>query len=251
MDSQAKVLETVKITKYFGGLRALNNVNISLEEGELRGIIGPNGAGKTTLFNAITGEFKPTSGEVFLKGEDITGLPPSVVCQKGLSRTFQLIRIFQEMNVYESIWVGVNSREKRPWKPFTHADRLQDVSRETLEICKFVGLEEKMDELAVNLSYGDQKVLEISMALSTKPSVLLLDEPTQGVSPKEAESIIEVIEHLSKTTTIVLIEHSMDVVLRLCDTLTVLNEGTVVAEGAPNEIRNNEEVQRIYLGELN
>ncbi|MGA2465051.1 MAG: ABC transporter ATP-binding protein [Thermodesulfobacteriota bacterium] len=248
--SENKLLETVSVTIRFGGLIALDNVTYSVQEGEVRGIIGPNGAGKTTLFNVITGELKPTSGKIFLRGEEITHFIPHIICQKGLSRTFQLTFIFPEMTVYESIWVGVNSRARRPWNPFILAHHATDLSQKAREICHLVGLEEKMNEFASNLSYGDQKILEIAMALSTQPSLLLLDEPTQGVSPREVDHIIEVIEKLSKKMTIILIEHSMDVVLRLCHIITVLNEGRLVAEGPPDEISKNEEVQRIYLGEI-
>lgn len=250
MAQNRHLLEIVDVTKQFGGLTALDRVSNSIDEGGIRGIIGPNGAGKTTLFNVITGELTPTLGRILLKGEDITGFPPHVICQKGLSRTFQLTFIFPEMTLYDCVWVGVHSREVHPWNLFfSRADRLREPSEKTLEICRLVGLEEKTGELASNLSYGDQKILEIAMALSTQPSLLLLDEPTQGVSPKEADSIVEVIERLSKTMTIVLIEHSIDVVLRLCDIITVLNFGKVIAQGPPDEISRNEEVQRVYLGE--
>jgi branched-chain amino acid transport system ATP-binding protein len=251
MASGNKLLETVSVTMRFGGLTALDNVTYSIQEGEVRGIIGPNGAGKTTLFNVITGELKPTSGKIFLRGKDITRFTPHLICQEGLSRTFQLTFIFPEMTVYDSIWVGVNSRARRPWNPVILAHQAADLSQKAQEICHLVGLDEKMNELASNLSYGDQKILEIAMALSTQPSILLLDEPTQGVSPKETDNISEVIEKLSKKMTIILIEHSMDVVLRLCNIITVLNEGRVVAEGSPDEISKNEEVQRVYLGEIN
>ncbi len=251
MASGNKLLETVSVTMRFGGLTALDNVTYSIQEGEVRGIIGPNGAGKTTLFNVITGELKPTSGKIFLRGKDITRFTPHLICQEGLSRTFQLTFIFPEMTVYDSIWVGVNSRARRPWNPIILAHHATNLSQKAQEICHLVGLDEKMNELASNLSYGDQKILEIAMALSTQPSILLLDEPTQGVSPKETDNISEVIEKLSKKMTIILIEHSMDVVLRLCNIITVLNEGRVVAEGSPDEISKNEEVQRVYLGEIN
>ncbi|HYA90753.1 MAG TPA: ABC transporter ATP-binding protein [Thermodesulfobacteriota bacterium] len=249
MNGGNKILETVSVTMRFGGLTALDGVTYSIREGEVRGIIGPNGAGKTTLFNVITGELKPTSGKIFLRGKEISSLPPHAICQEGLGRTFQLTFIFPEMTVYDSIWVGVNSRARRPWNPFILAHQVDDFSQKTKEICHLVGLEEKMNELASNLSYGDQKILEIAMALSTRPSILLLDEPTQGVSPQETDNIAAVIEKLSKRITIILIEHSMDVVLRLCSSITVLNEGRVVAEGSPKEISKNEEVQRVYLGE--
>jgi branched-chain amino acid transport system ATP-binding protein len=244
------VLQTIEVTKRFGGLTALDRVNYSVREGEIRGIIGPNGAGKTTFFNVVTGELEPTAGKIFLRGEDITGLSPHLICRKGLGRTFQLTFIFPEMTVYESIWVGVNSRVKRPWNPILPAERVTQNSRATLEIGELVGLGNKMDDLASNLSYGDQKVLEIAMALSTQPLVLLLDEPTQGVSPQEADHIVQVIQRLSGNMTILLIEHSMDVILRICHRITVLGEGKVIAEGNPEEINKNEEVQRIYLGEV-
>ena len=249
MVSQAPILHLDGVTKNFGGLQALKDVNLRIEAGDLRGIIGPNGAGKTTLFNVVTGEFKPSAGKVFLRGEDISGLPPYAICRKGLSRTFQLTRIFPEMTVYDSIWAGANSKAKHPWNPVSRAHRLEHIERETLEICKLIGLEEKKDELAVNLSYGDQKVLEMAMALSTKPSVLLLDEPTQGVGGKEVDTIVEVVKKLSEKMTIVLIEHTIDVVMQLCRTVTVLTEGQVFAEGTPEEISANREVQRVYLGE--
>jgi len=250
MVQQRALLETVNVTKRFGGLTALDDVNYSVRAGEVRGIIGPNGAGKTTFFNVITGDLKPTSGRIFIKGEDVTDLPPYLICQKGLSRTFQLTFIFPEMTVYDSIWVGINSRAKAPWNPMIPAKRVRSISQKVEEICELMGLSGKMNESATNLSYGDQKILEIAMALSTDPAILLLDEPTQGVSPKETDAISEVIEKLSKRMTIVLIEHSMDVVLRLCHLITVLSEGRVIAEGSPEEVSKNEEVQRIYLGEI-
>ena len=249
MVPQAPILHLDGVTKNFGGLQALKDVNLRIEEGDLRGIIGPNGAGKTTLFTVVTGEFKPSAGKVYLRGENISGLPPYAICRKGLSRTFQLTRIFPEMTVYDSIWAGANSKARHPWNPVSRAHRLEHIERETLEICKLIGLEEKKDELAVNLSYGDQKVLEMAMALSTKPSVLLLDEPTQGVGGKEVDTIVEVVKKLSEKMTIVLIEHTIDVVMQLCRTVTVLTEGQVFAEGTPEEISANKEVQRVYLGE--
>lgn len=242
------LLEVKGLTKRFGGLVALNDVNLTINEGETHGIIGPNGAGKTTLFNVITGEFKPTTGTVVIKGDDITRLTPNTICKKGVSRTFQLTRIFPDLTVYESIWLGSNTRTKFPWDPFSRADHLEEVAEKTFAICQMVGLHDKKDTLAVNLSYGDQKVLEIAMALGIEPSILFLDEPTQGVSPKETEMIIEVVEQLSNKMTIVLIEHSIDVVLRLCNVVTVLSSGEVIANGTPQEIKDNAEVQRVYLG---
>ena len=250
MVEQRVLLETVSVTKRFGGLTALDDVSYLVKTGEIRGIIGPNGAGKTTFFNAITGEVKPTSGRIFVRTEDVTGLPPYMICQKGLSRTFQLTLIFPEMTVYDGIWAGSNSRAKVPWNPVIPARRIRPICQKVEEICDLMGLSDKMNEPTINLSYGDQKILEIAMALSTDPAILLLDEPTQGVSPKETEAISEVIEKLSKRMTIVLIEHSMDFILRLCQIITVFNEGKVIAEGPPEEISKSREIQRIYLGEV-
>jgi branched-chain amino acid transport system ATP-binding protein len=244
------LLQTSRITKRFGGLLALDDVNYAVREGEVRGIMGPNGAGKTTFFNIITGELKPTSGRIDFRGEEITYLPPHRICQKGLSRTFQLTFVFPEMSVYDCVWVGVNARSKHPWRPFTRSKGLQELAEKTLEICELVGLSDRVHELATNLAYGEQKVLEMAMALSTEPAILLLDEPTQGVSPKETEDISKVIQRLSERMTIVLIEHSMDVVLQLCHQITVLSEGRVVVDGPPEQISKNEEVQRIYLGDI-
>jgi branched-chain amino acid transport system ATP-binding protein len=243
------ILELSGVTKNFGGLQALKDVHLRIEEGDVRGIIGPNGAGKTTLFDVITGEITPSGGKIFLGGEDISGLPPHVICRKGLSRTFQLTKTFPQMTIYDSIWVGANSKSPRPWAPVSRTGHAERIHQETMAICRLVGIEAKKDELAAGLSYGDQKVLEIAMALSTKPSVLLLDEPTQGVGPGEVDTILEVVRKLSARMTVVLIEHTIEVVMKLCRRVTVLHQGQVLAEGTPEEIRGNREVQRIYLGE--
>jgi len=242
------ILETKDLTKAFGGLVAVDAVNFKVEEGELRGIIGPNGAGKTTLFNLVIGYLKPTSGKIFFYGKDITGLPPHVISQMGISATFQLTSLFPGMTVLENIWVGVHSRSKRRWHPFIHARSLARTKSKAEEICTLVGLGDKMNEVAASLSHGDQRLLEIAVALSTDPALLLLDEPTAGMSPKEVENVVKVIKELSQTKTIILVEHNVDVVLRLAETITVLNEGRIIAEGSPDEISANEDVQRIYLG---
>ncbi len=243
-----KLLETVGLTMSFGGLIALDDVNFSVGKGELRGIIGPNGAGKTTFFNVITGYLKPTKGKTLLDGEDISGLPPHTISQRGISRTFQITNIFPEMTVYESIWAGINSRTKQPWNPFVRADTIGDISRKAEEICQLVGLSDKMNLVSENLSHGDQRVLEIAIALSTDPILLLLDEPTQGVSPKEIDNLLEVIEKVSQVTTTIMIEHDMNIALSLSGTITVFDEGKIIAGGSPSEIGESEEVQKIYLG---
>lgn len=250
MERQDRLLEVRQLSKRFGGLAAVEGVDFTVGQREVKGIIGPNGAGKTTFFNLITGDLKPSSGQVLLNGKDITGLPPHTICRRGLSRTFQLTFIFPEMTVYDCVWVGVNSRAIHPLRLFfgsTH--RKGETAQKAIELIELVGLTDKMDELASNLSYGDQKVLEIAMALSTDPSTILLDEPTQGVGPKEADGIVELVERLSERMSVVLIEHNIDIILRVCHNITVLSFGKVLAQGNCEEIGKNEEVQRIYLGD--
>ncbi|MCA1961538.1 MAG: ABC transporter ATP-binding protein [Desulfomonile sp.] len=250
MAENGYLLELKDVSRHFGGLVAVDGISYGVRKGEVRGIIGPNGAGKTTLFNVITGELKPTAGRIYLKGEDITGLPAHIICEKGMSRTFQLTFIFPEMTVFECVWVGVYSRARRPWDLFfSRTDPSGPIAEKAQRIIHTVGLEEKTHEMASNLSYGDQKVLEIAMALSTDPVILLLDEPTQGVGPGEVDTIINLVERLSKEMSIVLIEHDMDIVARLCHNVTVLSFGKMIAEGTCEAVSRNEEVQRIYLGE--
>lgn len=250
MADDGYLLELKNVSKTFGGLVALDGVSYGVRKGEIIGIIGPNGAGKTTLFNVITGELAPTGGQVYLGGEDITGLSPDIICRKGMSRTFQLTFIFPEMTVLECVWIGVYSRFRRPWSLFfSRSDRLDAVEEKARNIIRTVGLGQKMNEIASNLSYGDQKVLEIAMALSTDPLILLLDEPTQGVAPGEVDAIITLVESLSREMSIVLIEHDMDIIARLCHKVTVLSFGKMIAEGTCESVSRNEEVQRVYLGE--
>jgi branched-chain amino acid transport system ATP-binding protein len=250
MSANEHLLEVVGVSKQFGGLTAVDNVTFRVGRNEIRGIIGPNGAGKTTFFNVITGELKPSSGKIYLNGEDVTGFPPHRISRRGMSRTFQLTFIFPDMTVFDCVWVGVYSRRMGPWNLFfSYVDRKGRVAEKTEEICRLVGIEDKMDEFASNLSYGDQKVLEIAMALSTDPSILLLDEPTQGVGPREADDIVALIGRLSERMSIVLIEHNIDIIMRICHHLTVLSFGKVIAEGSCKEVAMNQEVQRVYLGE--
>ncbi|MEO0278207.1 MAG: ABC transporter ATP-binding protein [candidate division WOR-3 bacterium] len=228
---------------------ALDRVSLEVQEGEILGIIGPNGAGKTTLFNVITGDIKPYSGRVLLQGENITGLSPHVICRKGIARSFQLTLLFPELTVMECVWVGVNSVHRLPWNPVALADKDLRLKEEVGSILSLVGLWEKRDQKAGTLSYGDQKILEIAMAISIRPKILLLDEPTQGVDPGETQKVVEVIRKLSEKMTIVVIEHNMDVVLELCRRIIVLNEGRKLADGSPKEIRENGDVQKVYIGE--
>jgi branched-chain amino acid transport system ATP-binding protein len=243
-----KILETINLTKHFGGLIAISDVNITIEKNEIRGLIGPNGAGKTTFLNLITGYYKPTKGKIFFNGSDITGLPPYKIIQKGIARTFQLTNFFPEMTVFENIWLGINSISRKPWDFYHHIGSLKYLNDKVLEILNLVGLDQKKHMIAGNLSYGDRKLLEIGIALSTNPTLILLDEPMQGVSPEEKEKVVECIKRISVDKTVLIIEHDIDVILRLCKTITVLDRGKVIAGGTPNEISMDINVQRTYLG---
>ena len=242
------ILETVDLTKSFGGLLTVNGVNLRMNSGELRVIIGPNGAGKTTLFNLITGYLKPTKGKVLLNGEDITRLQTHERCKKGISRSFQVTSIFPELTVRENVWLGINASACVPWHPFQTVEDLAHASRKVEEICESVQLGDKLDAMAASLSHGDQRLLEIAIALSSSPSVLLLDEPTQGVGPKEVENFNQVIKKISQETTTLVIEHNMATVLAIADVVTVMHEGQTLAEGSPSVIVANKVVQEVYLG---
>jgi len=242
------ILRTEKLTKAFGGLIAVNNLDLTIPEGEVRAIIGPNGAGKSTLLLMIIGMLKPTEGKIFFKDKDITGLPPYKVFRLGISATFQTSNIFPNLSVYENIWIAAQSRCKGKMNPLIHHRRLKDVENRVEEILKRLNLKDLAEEPAGKLSHGDQRVLEVGLALATDPDLLLLDEPTSGMSPKEAAEMAKLIKELSKEVSIVLVEHNMDVVMRVADKITVLDKGKILAEGTPKMISDNRRVQEVYLG---
>jgi branched-chain amino acid transport system ATP-binding protein len=243
-------LRTEKISKHFEGLKAVDQIDFNLKEGQLKSIIGPNGAGKTTLFNLIAGVYPPTSGKAFFKEEEITRLALHQISQLGITKTYQITHIFPSLTVFENIRIAAQSRKTsfNFWKS-THS--LQEVNRKALEILEQVELIEKRDWLASTLSHGERRYLEIGIALATNPQVLLLDEPTAGMSCAETNLCAELILKLNKTLhlSIVLVEHDMSVVMGISDEVLVLNEGRALAEGTPQEVSDNEEVQRVYLGE--
>ena len=237
-----------ELSKSFDGFRAVNKANLEVGQGEIIAVIGPNGAGKTTLFNLITGVVKPDGGRVIFKGEDITGALPHEVCRRGISRSFQVVNLFQKLTVFENIQVSILAREKRTWNLFASSSKL--VRQETEEILKRAGLKGKEGVVAALLSHGDRKVLEIAMALGGNPHFLILDEPTAGMAQDEGERCIDLIRTLSREMglTIVFCEHDMEMVFGIADRIMVMVRGTTVAQDCCDAIRCNRMVQEAYLG---
>jgi len=241
------ILKTVSLTKYFGGLKATDSVNFAVQEGEIRSIIGPNGAGKTTFFNLLTGYLKPNTGKIFFRGEDITDLPQYLICRKGIVKSFQITSIFPKLTVFENVRLAAQMR-KTTYSFWKKAEDLEDVNDRVMQILEEVRLTKEKDSLAANLSYGLSRHLEIAISLATNPEILLLDEPTAGMNPEETQNTMHLIKKLKKDLTIVLVEHDMKVVMGISDFISVLHNGKILVEGSPDEIRNNNEVQRVYLG---
>ena len=247
------LLEVRQLNKRFGGLLAVSDLDMTVEEGEIRGIIGPNGAGKTTLFNVISGTYRPTSGDVFLNGDKLTGLRPSRIAAKGGVRTFQRSAMFSDFSVLENVLIArhLHAREGL-LGAILGTVRSMEKANETraLEILDFIGLNAFKDELAPNLSHGHQRALGVAMALATEPRILMLDEPVAGMNLAETERMTEIIRKLRDewNITILLVEHDMKTVMGLCEYITVLNFGKKLTEGVPAEIVSNPEVIEAYLG---
>jgi len=237
------------ITKSFGGLTAVDRVSFELKEGELSSIIGPNGAGKTTLFHLLTGRLKADNGGIYFKGKEITGMSPHEICRKGIGRSFQRTNIFPRLSAFENVQVAVMSWKRKSRNIFLKAEKMHN--EETNEILESIGLGEKKDTMAGLLAHGDQRLLEIGITLGTHPELILLDEPTAGMSPEESGKTVELIQRLARERklTLLFIEHDMNVVFSISEKIRVMHMGRVIAEGSPEEVRANEEVQRIYLAE--
>jgi branched-chain amino acid transport system ATP-binding protein len=244
------VLDIKNVTKRFGSLVAVRDVSLAVPAGQLRAIIGPNGAGKTTFFNLISGFFAPTSGTIAFDGRDITALPAHQRVALGMARTFQITEIFPELSVFENVRIGAEMKAGYGLRPFIGRAAVAAVRGAVDEVLDLVGLQAKAHRLVGELAHGDQRCAEIAMALSLAPHLLLLDEPTTGMGDQETYQITQLVQrlHREKNCTIVLIEHDMRVVFHLADRITVLDQGTLLAEGTPREIAANASVQEAYLG---
>jgi branched-chain amino acid transport system ATP-binding protein len=240
------VLRTEGLTIRFGGLTALNNVNFELRRGEIRAIIGPNGAGKSTFFNCLTGVLRPTAGRVVFSGNDITGLPPNLISRAGIARSYQITNILPNATTLENVRIAAQSR-RHGWNMLRHHSDFRDIIDKAEAVLASVGLAAKADELASNLSHGEQRNLEIGIALATEPQLLCLDEPTAGMSAAETHDTIQLVREIAKNLTILIVEHDMPLVMDLADRITVFHYGEILAEGPPAEIQNNPRVLEVYL----
>ncbi len=243
------LLRVENVTMSFDGFIATNNVSLNVEKGQMACIIGPNGAGKSTLFNLITGHLTPTEGKVFFHDQDITGKAPHTICQLGMGRSFQRTNIFPRLTVFENVQVAVLAHTRKTLNFLTPTKNM--VQAETYALLEDVGLVDQANSVSGTLSYGFQKQLELGITLASDPEILLLDEPTAGMSPQETTNSITLIERISRERglTLLFTEHDMDVVFSVAEKITVLHQGAVLAEGTPEHVKNDPDVQRIYLGE--
>lgn len=242
------ILEMRGVGKSFGALEVLSEIDLDIEEGKITSVIGPNGAGKTTLFNVISGRFPASTGTILYKKRDITRMRPHEITLAGLARSFQVTNIYRKLTVGENVSLAVQTRSKNRMSLLIRFQEMGDVKQRTMEILERIGLLKWSDVPAGQLSHGDQRHLEIGMTLATGPELLLLDEPTSGMSPAETAQTMDLIKDLSRDFTIVLIEHNMDIVMNISDRIAVLNFGRKIAEGSPEEVADNPEVRRVYLG---
>ena len=246
------IIETYNLTKQFGALVAVDNVSMKVRRNSLHAIIGPNGAGKTTFFNLLSGNLKPTYGKINYKGKDLTRLPIHRMIHFGIGRSFQITNIFPNLTVFENIRLASQALEKENFKFYLDVSQMEQCEQRTWDVIEKVGLKERAQLLARMLPHGDHRKLELGMILAPDPEVLLLDEPTAGMASEQVPELIALIQEIQKTgnKTVMLVEHNMNVVMSISDTITVMNLGKVLAEGSPGEIAANKEVQTAYLGGL-
>lgn len=251
----APLLTTNNLSKVFGGLRAVSNFDIELNRGELVGLIGPNGAGKTTCFNLLTGVYQPTEGDIIFDGKSVVGLKPFQITQRGMARTFQNIRLFSDLSVLDNVKIAYHCHVKYGFvDAFMHSPRYfaeeKQIEEKALKFLEIFQLQDKKAEIARNLPYGEQRRLEMARALAAQPQLLLLDEPAAGMNPQETQQLMAMIRWIRQkfALTILLIEHDMSLVMGVCERLYVLDYGTIIAQGTPNQIKNNPRVIQAYLG---
>ena len=246
--STAPVIATEGVGKRFGGFRALNNVTVAFYPGRLTSIIGPNGAGKSTFFNVLSGAFPPSEGKVLFEGRDITGTPQHVFPHLGIAKSFQITNLFPQLTALENVRLAAQALKSR-FDIWTKRETLTELKEKAEELLDRVGLSKRRNDLAANLAHGEQRSLEIAVALASDPKVLLLDEPTAGMSPEEARAMMDLILKLNEQCTVILVEHRMKLAMGVSDRIIVLHHGQLLAEGTPDEIRNHDEVRRVYLGQ--
>ncbi len=244
--ASAAILCTEGLTIRFGGLTALDNVDFAISRGEIRAIIGPNGAGKSTFFNCLTGVLRPSEGRILFNGENITGFPPNRISQEGIARSYQITNILPNATTLENVRIACQSR-RHGWSMLAHHGAYRDLIGKAQAVLESVGLRSKADELAANLSHGEQRNLEIGIALATEPQLLCLDEPTAGMSAAETHGTMALVRRIAKNLTILIVEHDMQVVMELAQRITVFHYGRVLAEGTPADIQRNPRVQEVYL----
>lgn len=242
------ILKLEEIFKDFSGLQVLFGISLDVIEGERHAIIGPNGAGKSTLFNLITGFYKPSKGKIFFSDKDITGWSVHKIARMGISRSFQIINIFPEMTIFENVRNAIVSKVNRRFNWISLLNRSEEIQRESDRIIELIGMTDVRDFPVSELSYGRQRQLELALTLARDPVLIMLDEPTAGLDTEETRTFVQLIKQVTERKTLVVVEHDMEVVFDLADRITVINYGQVLATGSPDEIRENEEVKKAYLG---
>ncbi len=242
------MLQVIDLGKSFDGFKAVDGANLQVAPGEVVAVIGPNGAGKTTLFHLITGQLKPDSGRIVFKGEDIAGLPPHRVCRRGIGRSYQVVNVFDRLSVFENVQISVLAQCRQTWNMFQSASGF--CMEKTKEILASVGLEDKADNICGTLSHGDRKVLEIAIALGSRPELLILDEPTAGMSPEETATALELMKNLSRQLglTLLFCEHDMEMVFAIADRIMVMQQGHTIIQDTPEKVRLDPQVREAYLG---